>query len=167
VIDTQDQGTLSMQDWLVRARAEPRVRRVRFEGTARASSHAVAALEDAGLILIGPSNPYVSIDPILTLPGLRDLLVGRPVVAMSPLVGGKAVKGPLAAMVRDLTGAQPSAAAIARHYGDLLWGMVVEHGDERALGDLPALATKTVMRKPDDSVRLAREVLAFGESLCR
>jgi LPPG:FO 2-phospho-L-lactate transferase len=167
VIDTHDHGTLSLQDWLVRARAEPRVRRVRFEGDARPSSHVVAALEGAGLVVIGPSNPYVSIDPIVTLPGVRDLLVGRPIVALSPIVGGQAVKGPLADMIRDLTGAQPSAAAVARHYGDLLTGMVVERGDERSLGALPALATRTVMKKPDDSERLARELLVFAESLLR
>lgn len=167
VIDTHEHGTLSLQHWLVRARAEPRVRRVRFEGTARPSSHVVAALESAGLIVIGPSNPYVSIDPILALPGVRDLLIGRPVVALSPIVGGKAVKGPLAGMVHDITGAQASAGAIARHYGDLLWGMVVERGDERLLGELPGLPTRTVMRKPEDSERLARELLAFGETLCR
>ena len=167
MLDTYEHGTLSLQDWLVRERGEPRVRRVHFVGSARASTHAVAALENAGLIVIGPSNPYVSIDPILSLPGVRELLTGRPVIGVSPIVWGRAVKGPLAGMVRDLTGAQPSAAAVARHYGELLWGMVVERGDERALGHLPSLATRTVMRTPDDSERLAREVLAFGESVCR
>ena len=167
MIETRERRVLSLQDWLVREHAGPIVRRVRFEGDARPSSHVIAAIEGATLIVIGPSNPYVSIDPILALPGVRDLVTGRPIVALSPIVGGRAVKGPLVRMLRELGGAEASAAAVARHYGDLLWGMVVERGDERGFGELPTLATATVMRTADDSIRLAREMLAFAESVCR
>jgi LPPG:FO 2-phospho-L-lactate transferase len=161
-LDTAEHGPLPMQDWLVRLRGEPAVRAVEFHGDAKPTRDVVAALEGAQLVIIGPSNPYVSIDPILTLPSVRGLVEGRPVLAVSPIVHGQAVKGPLAAMVRALSDRTPSARAIADHYGKLLWGMVVERGDEAGFGELPVRATHTVMRTPDDSVTLAREVLALA-----
>jgi LPPG:FO 2-phospho-L-lactate transferase len=120
-------------------------------------------------VIVGPSNPYVSIDPILTRPGARAALAALPVIAVSPIVGGVAVKGPLGTMIPELTGAPASAAAIARHYDGLLSGIVVERGDEAGLAGvgLPVLAADTVMRSRADSLRLAREVLAFAETLRR
>lgn len=165
-IETAHEGTLSFQDWLVRRGGAPTVRRVWFRGQARPSAHVLAAFEQAQLVIIGPSNPYVSIDPILTLPGLRERVEGRPVIAVSPIVGGRAIKGPLGAMIESLTGKQPSAAAIADHYGALLRGFVLERGDEPETAELPCLATRTVMRTRQHRLQLAREVLAFGERLC-
>jgi LPPG:FO 2-phospho-L-lactate transferase len=165
MIDTTE-GTLSFQDWLVRRRAEPAVTRVWSAGRAEVSPAVLAALADADVIVIGPSNPYVSIDPILGLPGVRAAM-RAPVVAVSPIVGGKAVKGPLAAMIPRLApGTDASAAAIAAHYGELLAGIVVERGDTGPDG-LPALATATVMGDRADRARLAREVLTFAEGLPR
>ncbi len=164
VIVTRDDGELDFQTWLVRRRAEPRVVRVRFEGAPAPSAAVLRALADARLVVIGPSNPYVSIDPILSLPGLRSALAPRTVVAVSPIVAGSAVKGPLATMLTDIDGLTPSAAAVARHYGALLSGFVVERGDGFT-GSTPLLETSTVMRTMDDRTELARELLAFAEGL--
>ncbi len=167
VIDTRDQGTLSFQDWFVRHRAAPAVRAVRFEGSPPPAPAVVPSILAADLVVLGPSNPYVSIDPILSLPGVRAALATRRVVAVSPIVGGRAVKGPLGTMIPELTSAPPTAAAIARHYGSLLAGLVVERGDEGDLAGLPVAvhACDTIMRSRADSLRLAREVLAFARSI--
>jgi len=106
----------------------------------------------------------VSIDPILGLDGIRPALAARKVVAVSPIVGGKAVKGPLAGMVETLAGRPASAAAMRDHYGDLLRGFVVEAGDE-APADLPVLRTGTVIPDATSRARLARHVLGFAQGL--
>ncbi len=163
IIETRDLGDMPFQAWFVRHRAAPAVRGVRFEGVAPAAPGLVEALADAELVVIGPSNPYVSVDPILTRPGLREAVFARPVVALSPIVNGAAVKGPLASMIRELAGLEPGPAAIARHYAGRLAGMVIERGDEAP--GVPHLATDTVMRSRADSLRLARELLGFAEGL--
>jgi LPPG:FO 2-phospho-L-lactate transferase len=114
------------------------------------------------LVLIGPSNPYVSIDPILSIDGVRAALARKRVVAVSPIVRGRAVKGPLAAMIPQLTGLDASVAAIARHYGSLLSGIVVQRGDEGEIATGAVRATDTIMRTRIDRVRVARETLAFA-----
>lgn len=167
MIDTAEDGTLGFQQWLVERRAEPKLRAVRFEGGGNPSAAVLEAVRVAELVVIGPSNPYVSIDPILSMPGLREALAGKRVVAVSPIVGGKAVKGPLAEMIPTLAGRPASAAAIAAHYGALLSGMVVERGDEEGLGELRIMATATVMTSRTDRTRLARELLAFARMLGR
>jgi LPPG:FO 2-phospho-L-lactate transferase len=152
-----------------RVRAQPGVRAVRFVGDARPTQTVLDAIRGAELIVIGPSNPYVSVDPILTLPGVREAMAGKHVVAVSPIVGGKAVKGPLAEMIPALSGQPASAAAIAahyaKHYGELLSGMVIERGDEAGLAPLRVLATGTVMTTRSERTRLARELLAFSRML--
>ena len=164
-IETASDGELAFQDWLVRRRAAPQVRRVLFRGDALPSAEALAAIDAADLVVIGPSNPYVSIDPMLSLPGLRERLARKPVLAVSPIVGGQAVKGPLAEMIPLLSRMPPSAGAVAAHYGSLLAGLVVESGDEPSVRDLPVLGTRTVMRTRRDRLELARAVLAFAEGL--
>jgi LPPG:FO 2-phospho-L-lactate transferase len=161
LIDTVTDGTLSFQEWLVGRRAAPAVRAVRYVGAEEPTAEVLGAIDRADLVVLCPSNPYVSIDPILTLRGVREAIARRPVVAVSPLVHGQAVKGPLAAMVPALEGRAPSAAAVAAHYGELLTAMVVEAGDEADLA-LPCLATRTVMKSRDERARLAEEVLAFA-----
>ncbi len=158
VLDT-DEGTLDFQTWLVRRRGAPLVRAVRSEGSKTPAPRVLPAIEAADLIVLAPSNPYVSIDPILNLEGVREAVSRRPVVGISPIVCGRAVKGPLAEMIPSLAGEPPSAAAIARHYGDLLDGLVLETGDTC---DIPHHATATVMRSASDRRRLAQEVLDFG-----
>jgi LPPG:FO 2-phospho-L-lactate transferase len=170
-IDIEPSGTLSFQDWLVRERAVPAVRAVRFEGAARPSTHVLEALEQADLIVIGPSNPYVSIDPILVLPGVRERVAAKPVVAISPIVGGRAVKGPLGEMIPKLAGRAASASAVAAHYAELLRGLVVEHGDEADVhAEHPRLAVhpaQTLMRTRDDRLALARATLDFALPVAR
>jgi LPPG:FO 2-phospho-L-lactate transferase len=166
-IVTEEHGALAFQDWFVRLRAAPRVWAVTWEGAPPAAPGVLEAIAEAELVVIGPSNPYVSIDPILALPGVREAVLARPLVAVSPIVHGAAVKGPLARMIQDLARVDPTPAAIARHYGARLGGIVVESGDERALTDCGAkvLATTTVMKTRADSSRLAREVLGFAEGI--
>jgi LPPG:FO 2-phospho-L-lactate transferase len=162
MLDT-DEGTLSFQVWFVRRRAQPVVRRVWFEGAPPPAPSVLPAIAAADVVVIGPSNPYVSIDPILSRPGVRAALGGRKVVAVSPIVGGRAVKGPLGAMIPQLGGEPPSAAAVAHHYEGLLGGIIVERGDE--VPGLRVVATDTLMRSRADSRRLADELLAFAERL--
>jgi len=151
----------------VRRRAEPAVRAVHFEGGRAPAPGVIAAVDACDVIVVGPSNPYVSVDPILCLDGVRDAIARKPVVALSPIVGGAAVKGPLATMIPQLTGEAPSAGAVARHYRGLIRAMVVEHGDEGTVASIPVLAAATVMRSREDRLRLAREVLAFAAEVSR
>jgi LPPG:FO 2-phospho-L-lactate transferase len=162
MIETTEEGTLPFQQWFVRRRAEPRVRSIRFDGGRTPAPGVIDAIDSCDVVIVGPSNPYVSIDPILCLHGVREALGRKPVVALSPIVGGAAVKGPLATMIRDLEGEAPSAGAVERHYEGLLRAMVVESGDEATVSSIPVLGTSTVMRSKDDRLRLAREVLAFS-----
>lgn len=167
MIDTVADGTLPFQQWFVRRRAEPSVRAVRFEGTRTPAPGVVPVIDACDVVVVGPSNPYVSIDPILCLDGVREAVSRKPVVALSPIVGGAAIKGPLATMIRELTGEPASAGAVARHYRGLLRAMVVERGDEGTVASMPVLGTSTVMRSRDDRLRLAREVLAFAAEVAR
>lgn len=163
MLDT-DAGPLDFQTWLVGMHGGPVVSRVWWTGPSAASPAVLAALEQADLVVIGPSNPYVSVDPILALDGVRAALAKRPVVAVSPIVAGRAVKGPLAAMIPSLAGREPSANAIADHYRDILGGIVIERGDAATSG-APTFSTGTIMATRDDRVRLAREVITFAEEL--
>jgi LPPG:FO 2-phospho-L-lactate transferase len=116
--------------------------------------------------VICPSNPFISIEPILALPGLREAIAasGAPVVAVSPIIAGQAVKGPTARMFAAL-GVPPSAAAVAARYGDLLDGFVMEHGDDAA-GIAPRVFhAATLMRDLADKMALARQVLAAIDAL--
>lgn len=167
MMETERDGTLPFQQWFVRRRAEPRVRRVRFEGALVPAPGVVAAIDTCDLVVVGPSNPYVSVDPILALDGVRAAIARRPVVALSPIVGGAAIKGPLATMIPDLAGEPPSAGAVVRHYDGLVRAVVVERGDEATVSSIPVLGTSTIMRSRDDRLRLAREILAFAERATR
>jgi LPPG:FO 2-phospho-L-lactate transferase len=154
IIDTPE-GSLPFQEWLVRRRAAPRVNAVRFEGSRVPAPGVLEAIAEAAHLIIAPSNPYVSIDPIpVSTAGA---------IAVSPIVKGEAVKGPLARMIVELRGEAPSPAVIAKHYGKLR-GMVVERGDEAGI-DVPVLATSIVMKDEEDRARLAREVLDFARGL--
>lgn len=177
-----DNGELTFQEYFVQRKCQPRVTGFRFEDVVRArpAPGVLESLRDADVIIICPSNPWVSIDPILAIPGVRSELVSRtggssrPVVAVSPIMGGEAVKGPAAKMFAEL-GIQPSALAVAEHYGScqndgLLTGFVLDNmdavqGDEVQAQGLKALVTNTLMNTPDDRRRLASEVLEFSASL--
>jgi LPPG:FO 2-phospho-L-lactate transferase len=130
-----DAGELDFQEWFVGRGHRDAVRGVRFRGAegARPAPGVLDAIEEAELVVIAPSNPFVSIFPILAVPGIREALKRKRVAAISPLVGGKALRGPLAEMMESL-GHEPSAAGIAALYGDLVDVVVVAPGDERPPG---------------------------------
>lgn len=163
-----DEGALSFQDYFVRRRCEPAVTCFAFEGaaTARPSPGLAAAFGDARLeaVILCPSNPFVSIDPILAVAEVKEPRV--PIVAVSPIIGGKAVKGPAAKMMREL-GLDATAAGIARHYAGLIDGIVIDEADKKSAAEIETtgvrvLVEQTVMRCEDDKERLARATLAFA-----
>ena len=178
VVETPD-GDLPFQEYFVRRRCEPAVRGLRFEGApeARMSAAFEAALADPTLeaVVVCPSNPYLSVDPILAIPGVRAALAGcaAPVVAVSPIVGGRAIKGPAAKIMEEL-GVEVSAATVADRYRDLLDGFVLDETD-RALAaaiesadmgaGLRVRVEQTVMRTDEDRARLATSVLGFARLL--
>jgi LPPG:FO 2-phospho-L-lactate transferase len=176
-----DEGDIPFQDYFVRRRCQPRVKGFRFQGVecSRSAPGVMDALASGDLIIICPSNPWVSIDPILAIPGVKAALTfesesRRVVVAVSPIIGGEVVKGPAAKMFTEL-GVQPSALAVARHYGaqkagGLLTGFVLDNIDADQASPIVnmgmgTLVTDTIMRTPGDRFHLAEEVLAFGEKL--
>jgi LPPG:FO 2-phospho-L-lactate transferase len=165
VFDTVEHGTLSFQEYFVRHRFQPTVREVRFDGDPPPSPAALEAIDAADFVVICPSNQYVSVDPIITLPGMREALAKKPVIAVSPIVGGKALKGAAAKLMVELGAGEPSAAGIARHYGDLLAAIVVERGDEEGITGTHVYATSTVMVTQDDRRHLAADVIAVASSL--
>ncbi|MBM3951772.1 MAG: 2-phospho-L-lactate transferase [Rhodospirillales bacterium] len=172
VVET-DTGTLSFQDYFVRRHCEPRVKGFRFIGAdaARPLPRLMALLADPSLraVVIGPSNPFVSVAPILALPGVSKAIQActAPVIAVSPLVGGHAVKGPAAKMIAEMGGA-PGIAWIAEHYAGLIDGLVIDEADRdaaRAIRGPRVRIAKTVMRSDADRATLAGDVLAFAEEI--
>jgi LPPG:FO 2-phospho-L-lactate transferase len=170
-------GELAFQHYFVRDRCEPEVSGFRFAGieAARPSPTLAAALADRALeaIVICPSNPFVSIDPILALDGVEDALraTAAPIVAVSPIILGSALKGPAAKMMRELR-IPVTAVEVARHYTrrGLLQGFVLDRQDEAIAAEIEALGvavlvTDTVMVSLEDRERLAREALALAASL--
>jgi LPPG:FO 2-phospho-L-lactate transferase len=164
-----DQGTLPFQRYFVEQRCAPRVSGISFEGLAdaRASGRVLAALRDPAIeaIVVCPSNPFLSVDPILAAPGIRDELERRtvPMIVVSPIIGGKAVKGPTDKIMAEL-GISGTTLSIASHYNGLMDGLVIDRTDaaDRDTVNLPVLVTDTLMRDDADRTRLAGEVLEFA-----
>ena len=174
IVETPD-GALAFQHYFVRERCEPIVTGFGFDGAANAVADPafLAALSAGTLkaIIVCPSNPFISIDPILAVPGVRDGLAARkaPLIAVSPIVGGQAIKGPTAKMMAEL-GLPTTAVAVAAHYGDLLDGFVLDEADAGSADAVARLGidvhvTNTVMRSLDDRIALAREVTAYAGRL--
>jgi len=161
-------GEMAFQEYFVHRQCHPCVRGFRFEGVQHAlpAPGVVEAIEAADLIVICPSNPWVSVDPILSIPGVRERVEEGTVIGVSPIIAGQAVKGPAAKMYEEL-GVEPSALAVAQHYGALLKGFVFDQQDMaqedvvRRLGIRP-FVTDTLMKTPADRRRLAGEMLDFG-----
>jgi LPPG:FO 2-phospho-L-lactate transferase len=169
-----DEGELPFQHYFVARRWQPVVKSVRFDGieAAQPTHDVVSSLREGDLIVFCPSNPFVSLDPILALPALRRMVSASraPKVAVTPIVGGEALKGPAAKMMREL-GMDASPVGVAGHYQDLLTGFVLDRQDEALktaiafdLG-IRALVTDTIMSTDADRMRLAREVLEFAAQL--
>jgi LPPG:FO 2-phospho-L-lactate transferase len=171
VVATPD-GDLPFQDYFVRLRCDVPVTGFRFDGieSARPTPEVTAALDDAALaaVVICPSNPFVSIEPILSVPGLREKLGRVPVVAVSPIIAGQAVKGPAAKMMREL-GMPSTALAVAQRYAGLVDGFVIDRADAAQALAIESLGmrvhlTDALMRDDADRARLAAECLAFAET---
>lgn len=170
-IVSTDQGDLAFQDYFVRHQCAPRFEGIRFEGAedAHPSDGLIAAFDDPALeaILICPSNPILSIAPILAVPGVLDRMLKRrvPCVALSPFIAGDAVKGPAAKIMGEL-GLHATNATIAAHYEGLIDGLVIDRGDADADElAIDLLATDILMRDSEDQKRLAAEVLDFARRL--
>lgn len=165
MVDT-DRGRLDFQDYFVRLHCAPVVRSLTFAGSANARPHPdfLATLNAPELlaVIVCPSNPFISIDPILSIPGVRQALSDcrAPIVAISPIIGGKAVKGPTAKMMEEL-GLPVDATAVARHYRDFLDIYIIDETDrDTAAGlDLPVVFAPTLMQSLEDRENLARIAL--------
>ena len=174
IVETPD-GSLDFQEYFVHRHHAPEVTGLRFEGMggARPTGAVLAALANAELIVFCPSNPLVSIGPVLAVPGLLGALhrSPAPVVAVSPIVAGRALRGPADHMLASL-GHEPSAYGVAKIYSGVVRGMIIDEADAelerdiRSLG-MEVLVTATVMRDEADRVSLARAAVEFGRSLAR
>lgn len=164
-----ESGWIDFQDYFVRQQCRPVVQQLAFAGAAdaRPQPEVMAALAGGSVraVVICPSNPFISIEPILAVPGLRAAIkaCGAPVVAVSPIVGGRAVKGPTAKMMQEL-GLPVSSAAVAARYGELLDGYVVDAGDAEGIR-AKAHVAPTLMTTLEDREALARAVLDFADRL--
>jgi LPPG:FO 2-phospho-L-lactate transferase len=166
------EGVLDFQRYFVGLQCVPEVTGFVFEGASQAAPHpdVMAALRHPNLraVIICPSNPFISIDPILALPALRQALVAcaAPVIAVSPIIAGRAVKGPTAKMMTEL-GLKVDPLTVAAHYDGLIDGYVMDDADSHmaAMLDLPVETTRTLMQSLDDRVALARAVLALADRI--
>jgi LPPG:FO 2-phospho-L-lactate transferase len=168
-LQTKEHGELDFQEYFVKFRWQPTVTGISFKGEAcaRASESALAAISAADALIICPSNPLLSIEPVLKPHGMREAVERRraPCVAVSPLIGGKAVKGPADKLMREL-GFDPSVEGIARYYGGLIDGLVIDYADrdavERLRAAVPELSvylTQAMMETVEDRQQLAGRIL--------
>ena len=170
-----DEGELDFQTYFVQRACEPPVRALRWENadTAEATPEVQAALEKADLVVICPSNPFVSIDPILNLPGVRAAVRSIPTLAISPILGGRTIKGPAAKMFAELGHATaPTARDVAAYYQDLLDGFVLDQLDSDLTSQIEALGVKaaampTLMLDLARQTQVARGMLKFGARLAK
>lgn len=171
MVHTNSGEALGFQEYFVHQRCQPIVRSFEFSGvtSAKPIQEALSRLEACSLVIFAPSNPWVSIDPILAVPGYREVIAKKVVVAVSPIIGGKALKGPAAKMYQEL-GYQPSAAVVAKHYKNLLTGFVLDTVDQDQLEIIQhwriiSLVTNIIMKDKQDRIRLADDTLRFGSSI--
>ena len=177
IVDTLEFGEMPFQEYFVHKRCEPTVKGFRFDGveTARLAPGVIEAIHAADAVVFCPSNPWVSIDPILALtPAPLSRFAGegmgaRAVIAVSPIIGGQTVKGPAAKMFAEL-GIEPSALEVAKHYGESISGFVLDTIDAVLAGEVQKLGIRplvvdTLMKTSDDRQRLAQDVLNFIERL--
>ena len=169
------EGTLPFQVYFVRERWQPTVTGIEYRGAAKAvpSPPVARELQQATGIIFGPSNPFLSIDPILAVPGIRSQITtsDTPVVAVSPIVGGQAVKGPAAKLMDEL-GFDVSPVGVARHYANILDGMILDSVDADCAEDIRALGIKTtlantIMQTQEDKVDVATRVLNWLEEFSK
>lgn len=166
IIESTD-SEMSFQEYFVHRRSEPEVIGLRFDGADSASASPMfqTAMENADAIVFCPSNPFLSVDPILALPGVRDLIAatGVPIVVVSPIIGGRAVKGPAARIFQTFAHKPPSALAVAEHYEGMATHFVMDNEDEASLEAVEALGyqvlvTETLMTEAASKIALATAV---------
>jgi LPPG:FO 2-phospho-L-lactate transferase len=159
---TVEDGDLPFQEYFVHRNCEPKVKGFKFLGINNAlpAPGLVNIIDKADLIIFCPSNPWVSIDPILAIEGIRQALIAKHVFAISPIISGQTVRGPAAKMYSEM-GIIPSAAAVARHFGDLLTGFVMDQQDINLANEInmPVFTSNILMTTRDDRRRLAEDVL--------
>jgi LPPG:FO 2-phospho-L-lactate transferase len=162
MVNTIDQGELAFQEYFVHQHCRPQVKGFRFSGIekARPTPGIIDSIYAADAIVFCPSNPWVSIDPILALNGLRSALLSKTVLAISPIIGGRTIKGPAAKMYTEM-GITPSAVAVADHYSSLLSGFILDLEDAKLAREfsIPIAVTQTIMTTSNDRCRLAQDVL--------
>ena len=165
LVNTSD-GELSFQSYFVKEKCEPEVNGFRFQGIEHASLQEKLDkwIQECQGIIICPSNPYVSVDPFLKLNGVKERLAEIPTIAVSPIIGGKALKGPAAKMMKEL-GISSSAENVAEHYSAFIDGFVIDEADKESAKSIkiPTISTNTVMLTLSDSISLAENCLGFLE----
>ena len=163
-----DKGLMPFQTWFVKEKWQPTVKHIRLPEDIRASHAVIQALEKADIILIAPSNPFVSIDPILNVYPIRSMVMDLPrvVIAVSPIIAGQAVKGPAAKMMQEI-GLPVTTTAVADYYGQLIDGFVYDQQDIGALDghQIAQLCVNTFMPDTATRLRLAHDVLTFALEL--
>jgi LPPG:FO 2-phospho-L-lactate transferase len=168
MVETIEDGELSFQEYFVRQKCNPIIKGFRFAGmeSALPAPGVLDAIMQAEGIIICPSNPFVSIDTILGITGIRQALTGKIVVAVSPIIDGRTVKGPAAKMFIEL-GLPPTALTVARHYGSLLSGFILDEVDSnlKHFFSIPTLFSNILMKSQNDRKRLAEDVLNFIRAL--
>ncbi len=159
------EGEMQFQEYFVHRQSEPRVMGFTFDGAgeAKPAGGVLDAIRHCDAIALCPSNPWVSIDPILSVPGIKEAIKAHFIIAISPIIGNKAVKGPAAKMFSEL-GIAPSALAVAQHYRDLINNIIIDRTDEDLIGDITKLgiqpyATDILMHDQSDRGRLAVELM--------
>jgi LPPG:FO 2-phospho-L-lactate transferase len=170
MVITNDFGELTFQEYFVHQNCEPKVKGFRFAGieSAKPVPGILESIDKADAIVLCPSNPWVSIDPILALQSLRSALANKTVLAVSPIIGGVTIKGPAAKMFREM-GTRPTSLAVAQHYSDILSGFIMDIVDAELAGELslPVAITNITMKTRDDRCHLAHYVLNFIQKLIR
>jgi LPPG:FO 2-phospho-L-lactate transferase len=171
MVFTRDNRILNFQEYFVKEQCNPQVLKFEFSGleTASPTVEVLSALQESDLVIFCPSNPWVSIDPILKLGKIKEILAQKKVVAISPIIDGKTIKGPAAKMFSEL-GIVPSSTAVFEHYREILSGFIIDSLDKSEEGVISQrgiipLVTNTIMRSTEDRVQLATETINFGLSL--
>ncbi len=163
-------GDLPFQEYFVARACQPVVEGFYFKGveTAQPAPGVLESIHNADAVILCPSNPWVSLDPILAIPGIRDALKSKMVICVSPIIEGRALKGPAGKMFKEL-GIEPSAAAVAEHYQDLLTGFVLDIKDKDLAGEIrdsgiDVMITDTMMSSDEKRLALAEEILDYVKS---
>ena len=168
MVDTVDNGQLAFQEYFVHRKCDPKVKGFQYTGIDKAipSPGVLEAILHADTIVICPSNPWVSIDPILAVAGIRSALALKMVIAVSPIISGVTFRGPAAKMYTEM-GIQPSSLAVANHYGKILSGFVLDHADKNLVPSIPVYTRVTNILMKDHNGRqyLAQDVLNLIETL--